>query len=132
MVPAADIDSAVLIEFEKHRNLLEDDLKKHSITTEHVHLPKGDAVHAIPELVKELGVDLLVTGTVCRTGIPGFIKVNTAEQVLATVECSTLTVKSEVLSRPLHHKFRQRGLNHERGLIILQTVGRFSIILISV
>ncbi len=93
MVPAADIDRAVQIEFEKHRSLLEDVLKKHSIKTEHVHLPKGDAVHAIPELVKELGVDLLVMGTGCRTGIPGFIIGNTAEQVLGTVECSTLKVK---------------------------------------
>ena len=74
---------------------------KNSITPEHVHLPKGDAVHAIPELVKELGVDLLVMGTVCRTGIPGFIMGNTAEQVLGAVECSTLTVKPEGFVSPV-------------------------------
>jgi nucleotide-binding universal stress UspA family protein len=58
-----------------------------------VHLPKGDPIPAITDLVKDLEVDLLVMGTVCRTGIPGFIIGNTAEQILAKVECSTLTVK---------------------------------------
>ena len=100
-VPKADVDRAVLQEFGKHRDLVQDLLVKNSITPEHVHLPKGDAVHAIPELVKELGADLLVMGTVCRTGIPGFIMGNTAEQVLGAVECSTLTVKPEGFVSPV-------------------------------
>ncbi len=101
LVPAADVDRAVQLEFEKHRSLLEDVLKTHSISPDAVHLPKGDAFHAITELVKELGVDLLVMGTVCRTGIPGFIMGNTAEQVLGAVECSTLTVKPEGFVSPV-------------------------------
>lgn len=92
-IPEADIDNAAKLEFERRRGLLEDVLRKHSITSSQVHLPKGDPIHAITDLVKDLEVDLLVMGTVCRTGIPGFIIGNTAEQILAKVECSTLTVK---------------------------------------
>lgn len=101
LVPDADVDFAVQREFEKRRDLVQDLLAKTGIPSEHVHLPKGDAVHAIPELVKELGADLLVMGTVCRTGIPGFIMGNTAEQVLGVVECSTLTVKPEGFVSPI-------------------------------
>ncbi len=92
-IAASEVDRAVHREFGKRRSLLEDVLKQHSITTEHIHLPKGEPVHAIIELVHNLEVDLLVMGTVCRTGIPGFIIGNTAEQILGAVECSTLTVK---------------------------------------
>jgi universal stress protein E len=105
MIPAADVDRAVQFEFEKRRSLLDDVLKKHSISPIAVHLPKGDAVQAITELVKTLGVDLLLMGTVCRTGIPGFIIGNTAEQVLGAVECSTLTVKPEGFVSPVTPRF---------------------------
>ncbi len=89
-IPAEDVDRAILQEFEKRRDLVDSLLKKHSVSPRLVHLPKGEAIPAITELVKNLGVDLLVMGTVCRTGIPGFIIGNTAEQILKAVECSTL------------------------------------------
>jgi len=38
-------------------------------------------------------VDLIVMGTVGRTGIPGLFIGNTAETVLRQVDCSVLTVK---------------------------------------
>lgn len=100
-IPAAEVDRAVQHEFEKRKALVRDLLAKIDLAPEHVHLPKGDAVHMIPELVKDLGVDLLVMGTVCRTGVPGFIIGNTAEQVLGEVECSTLTVKPEGFVSPI-------------------------------
>ncbi len=92
-VPPLEIDRAIHREFGRRRSLLDDVLKRHSITSEHIHLPKGEPVHEITKLVKDLDIDLLVMGTVCRTGIPGFIIGNTAEQILSEVECSTLTVK---------------------------------------
>lgn len=101
LVPDAEIDFAVQQEFEKRRGLVMDLLATIDVKSENVHLPKGDAVHAIPELVKKLGADLLVMGTVCRTGIPGFIMGNTAEEVLGVVECSTLTVKPEGFVSPV-------------------------------
>jgi nucleotide-binding universal stress UspA family protein len=47
------------------------------------------------------GIDLLVMGTVCRTGIAGFLIGNTAEEVLNQVDCSVLTVKPEGFETPV-------------------------------
>ena len=58
-----------------------------------LHLIKGDAKHVVPNLARELDIDLVVMGTVARTGIPGFIMGNTAENILGQLDCSVLTVK---------------------------------------
>ena len=76
-------------------------LKRHSVTDCKVHLPKGNAVDAIARLVRRDGIDVLVMGTVCRTGIPGFIIGNTAERVLDLVDCSVLVLKPEGFVSPV-------------------------------
>jgi nucleotide-binding universal stress UspA family protein len=67
----------------------------------HLHLIEGDPDECIPELVIEQGIDLLVMGTVCRTGIAGFLIGNTAEEVLNQVDCSVLTLKPEGFVTPV-------------------------------
>lgn len=57
------------------------------------HLPKGSAREVIPVLARELEADLLVMGTVGRTGIPGLIIGNTAEAILDRTTCSVLAIK---------------------------------------
>jgi nucleotide-binding universal stress UspA family protein len=64
-------------------------------------LLKGDAEALIPALAKRKGVELIVMGTVCRTGIAGFIIGNTAENILQQVDCSVLTVKPEGFVSPV-------------------------------
>jgi len=63
-----------------------------SITVK-LHLPKGAARDLILTLSQELNIDLVVMGTVARTGIPGFFIGNTAESVLGQINCSVLAVK---------------------------------------
>ncbi|MHA1165717.1 MAG: universal stress protein [Alphaproteobacteria bacterium] len=58
-----------------------------------MHLGKGDARNVIPELARELHADLVVMGTVARTGIPGLLIGNTAETILDQLDCSVLAVK---------------------------------------
>ncbi|CAM3316083.1 universal stress protein [Halomonas lysinitropha] len=58
-----------------------------------VHLPMGAPRKQIPQLVEKLKADLVVMGTVARTGIPGFIIGNTAEAVLYQLQCSVLALK---------------------------------------
>ncbi|MCK7512329.1 MAG: universal stress protein [Desulfobacterales bacterium] len=58
-----------------------------------LHLPQGDAQKIIPESSVSLQADLVVMGTIARTGIPGLIIGNTAESVLDQLECSVLAVK---------------------------------------
>jgi len=58
-----------------------------------VHLRRGSAIKEIPALAKQLEADLVVMGTVARSGIPGVIIGNTAEGILDQLECSVLAVK---------------------------------------
>ncbi len=57
------------------------------------HLIKGSARREIPALAQRLKADLVVMGTVARTGIPGFIMGNTAETILNQINCSVLAIK---------------------------------------
>jgi len=59
----------------------------------HFHLRKGQASQAIIALAAELPADLIVMGTVARTGISGLIIGNTAESILEQVNCSVLALK---------------------------------------
>lgn len=59
----------------------------------HLHVIKGKAQHVVPELARELAVDLVVMGTVARTGIAGLFMGSTAEDILVQLDCSVLTIK---------------------------------------
>lgn len=98
---AADVDRLVLDEKHERRRLIESVLERHGVSAYRLHLPKGDAADVILRMVGELTFDLLIMGTVCRTGIPGFIIGNTAERVLDVVDCSVLTVKPEGFVSPV-------------------------------
>jgi len=57
------------------------------------HMVKGWARKEIPALAKQIEADLIVIGTVARTGVPGFIIGNTAETILNQIDCSVLAIK---------------------------------------
>lgn len=65
----------------------------HGFLSPRLHLREGNARKVVPELATELGADLVVMGTLSRTGIPGFLIGNTAEVILNNIECSVLAVK---------------------------------------
>ena len=64
-------------------------------------LLEGVAQEEIPQYVEENDIDLLVMGTVCRIGIPGYFIGNTAESILSEVSCSVLTLKPEGFVSPV-------------------------------
>lgn len=66
-----------------------------------VHLVRGDPGMQIPKMVEEKRIDLVVMGTVVRTGIPGFLIGNTAEFVLCQVNCAVLAVKPAGFVTPI-------------------------------
>lgn len=57
------------------------------------HLREGMARDVVPAMATELEADLVVMGTVSRTGIPGLLIGNTAEIILNNLECSVLAIK---------------------------------------
>ncbi|MEM9388167.1 MAG: universal stress protein [Pseudomonadota bacterium] len=65
------------------------------------HLPRGEAGQLIPALAESLAADLVVMGTVGRTGIPGLLIGNTAELVLHQIQCSVLAVKPQGFQTPV-------------------------------
>lgn len=70
-----------------------------------IHLKGGKPPLVISTLARSEKIDLLVMGTVCRTGVRGFLIGNTAEGVLRRVECSLLTVKPEGFVSPIEPTF---------------------------
>lgn len=65
-----------------------------------IHLIKGNARDKIPELAKKEQIDLIVMGTLSRTGVPGFFMGNTSETILNQIDCSILAVKPEGFISP--------------------------------
>ena len=61
----------------------------------HVHLVKGDPRVVIAEFATRHSIDVLVVGTVARSGVAGRIIGNTAEAVLSQMPCSMLVVKPD-------------------------------------
>ena len=66
-----------------------------------LHLIQGPAKKMIPQLAGDLSADLVVMGTIVRTGISGFIIGNTAEAVFHQLTCSTLAVKAPGFTSPV-------------------------------
>jgi nucleotide-binding universal stress UspA family protein len=66
-----------------------------------VYMLKGEAGILIPALAAAREVELIVMGTLSRSGVAGFFIGNTAEKVLHQVDCSVLTVKPEGFITPV-------------------------------
>jgi len=86
-----------------HETLFNDLIEKFDLKEKeyHSHLLKGDPGELIPELVKKKKMDLVVMGTVSRTGIAGLLIGNTAERVLNQINSSVLTVKPDEFKTPI-------------------------------
>jgi universal stress protein E len=56
---------------------------------------------AILQQIENEGIELLVMGTIARTGVSGVITGNTAEQLLPSVSCSILAVKPQDFESPV-------------------------------
>ena len=66
-----------------------------------VSLRKGRPANLIPAFAEHQNVDLIVMGTVTRTGIAGYFIGSTAEDVLQQVSCSVLAVKPDGFVTPV-------------------------------
>lgn len=76
-----------------HKNKMEILLKEHDLATHPFHVIEGQADVAIPDIAKKIDAQLLILGTVGRTGLSGAFIGNTAEHVLANMSCDILTLK---------------------------------------
>ena len=104
--PADELESLLDAEETSHRRALDDLMTESGL--DHlpwkVHLVKGPADQVVEAVVAGSHINLLVMGTVARTGIQGVIIGNTAEQILEAVPCSVIAVKPPGFLSPLDHR----------------------------
>jgi nucleotide-binding universal stress UspA family protein len=62
---------------------------------------EGRTEDVIKKVIRDLGVDVVVMGSVARSGIPGFLIGNKAEKILTTINCTVLTVKPDGFDSPI-------------------------------
>lgn len=82
---------------QRHQRQLDGLLEKYALDdmSHQVHLLKGEAKSLIPALARDKQAELIVMGTVCRTGVAALFVGNTAEKVLQQADSSVLTVKPD-------------------------------------
>ena len=100
---STEVDLMVEVTRDEHAAALEALVDRYDLTsTKHaVHLIKGAPESIIPSLVIEKSINLIVMGTVARTGIAGLVIGNTAERILDSVDCSVLAVKPQGFVTPV-------------------------------
>lgn len=66
-----------------------------------LHLPEGPVKKVVAPLAVNLRADIVIMGTVARTGISGVIIGNTAEAILDQLTCSVLAIKPPGFKTPV-------------------------------
>lgn len=67
--------------------------QKFNIDEDHTHVREGFPEDVIPQVAKELEAELVVLGTIGRTGFSAALLGNTAEHVISKLNCNLLTIK---------------------------------------
>jgi nucleotide-binding universal stress UspA family protein len=103
MLSAQQVEEYVHAAEQAHRTALNGLLARNPGITPHpsVHLIKGSPTSAILDEAATLRPDLIVMGTVVRTGLPGFLMGNTAETVIRHAACSLVALKPKGFVSPV-------------------------------
>ncbi len=76
-------------------------VEKHGIAEDHIYVREGSAEDVVSAIVQEQRINLVVMGTIARTGIPGVLIGNTAEKVLESLNVDVLALKPSDFITPL-------------------------------
>ena len=66
-----------------------------------IHITEGKTEEKVHQLIEKKDIDLLVMGTIGRTGIPGLLIGNTAEIIVKNLKCSLMAVKPDGFVTPV-------------------------------
>lgn len=100
---SAQIDELLRTEHDARQRALEE-LLSHSKVAEapwRIHLENGPAADVVPRVAALLRINVLVMGTIARTGVRGLVMGNTAETILDDVHCSVIAVKPPGFVSPI-------------------------------
>ncbi|WMS87160.1 universal stress protein UspE [Pleionea litopenaei] len=78
-----------------HNNKMQELVASHCIHEQHIHVIEGLAEDKIPATAEKLNAQVVVMGTVGRTGLTAAFMGNTAERVLARLKCEVLALKPD-------------------------------------
>lgn len=92
-IPNLDYSTFATNTQEWHQTKMSDFLKKYQLPIENIHVVEGLAEGAIKHVSDSLSAQLVVIGTVGRTGIIGSLIGNTADHILSKLTCDVLAVK---------------------------------------
>ncbi|MBY6095106.1 universal stress protein UspE [Ferrimonas balearica] len=84
-----------------HQQRITELARSHQLDEAHCHVIEGLPEDVIPELAEELEAELVVLGTVGRTGFSAALIGNTAEHVIDSLECDLLAIKPEGFESPV-------------------------------
>lgn len=89
------LDPALLKDLRaQHERALRELGSKQGVEERHLHLLAGFPPKALADFTATYGIDLLVMGTVHRTGLEHFMLGSVAEQLLDRLDCDVLAVKT--------------------------------------
>jgi universal stress protein E len=80
---------------EQHKDACEQLAKKYNINTDHVHIAEGETDIVVAETAATIAADVLVVGSIGRSGISGVFIGNTAEQLVDKIACDVLIIKPQ-------------------------------------
>lgn len=98
-----EVDAMLSEERRQHRRLVEQLVAAHvpAAVKAKIHLAKGEPAAALAALAARHRPDVIVMGTVGRSGLSSLILGNTAESLLPQVTCSVLAVKPAEFRTPV-------------------------------
>ena len=105
--PSDQVDRWISGARHQHRQRLVELLKPYDLGNDlempraEVYLLKGEPGQLVPEVAAARAVELIVMGTVSRSGVSGLLIGNTAEKILGQVDCAVLAVKPDGFVTPV-------------------------------
>ena len=102
-IPRSELEQLLRETERRHREALDALLHPYGMNSadDNVHIVKGRPARIISSYAREQQTDLIVMGTLGRTGIPGLIIGNTAEDVLRQSQTAVLAVKPGAFVSPV-------------------------------
>lgn len=80
---------------DRHLSLIKEVAEPLNVTSDKLHVKEGLPEDIIPLLCDELDAELLIVGSIGRTGLSAAFLGNTAEHIIDKIDCDTLVIKAE-------------------------------------
>lgn len=100
-IPEFDPNEYNSVVKEHHQKAVAELAEEFGIGNDHIHIDEGLPEDVIPAISEEVNAELLVIGTIGRTGFSAAIIGNTAEHVLDRINCDVLAIKPDGYESPL-------------------------------